>query len=914
MKRKKQTILSVALCILLILSTVSVYGGMINNEQKIIKSQLHDNGSYFIEIPDSSITLTFWDEISENGDAIFYYSISIDGEVVRTVQPNYELGFRYERFDPLKNIPFVDSRLSADSSTNLYVVQFLTQPLEIYQETITNLGGFVRHYIAQFAYLVEMDQSVKNDVEQLPYVRWIGAYQPAYRLEEYLVENIDSADIKYPLQRYNIQVLDESQKEIVADRISSLGWNLDCADQGKFLLVATLTPTQLFEVAGWDEVNFIDIWSDYEVDMDIAREIGGANYIEPIAGFTGEGVRGEIFDTGFNLNHVDFASRPLIVHGGSVPSDYHGTACAGINFGDGTGNPLARGLLPDGQGIVAYYNNVGLSGQNRYDHTAELVQDPYNAVFQTASVGSDRTTQYSTISADTDTTLFDFDIVHCQSQSNAGDQMSRPQAWAKNIISGGGVYHYDTLTKSDDMWSYGASIGPASDGRIKPTLTHFYDNILTTTTGSPTSYTSSFGGTSGATPIIAGHVGLFFQMWSEGIFGNTVDPEGTVFENKAHMTTAKAMLIATAEQYTFSGTSHDKARMHQGWGMPDLQKMYDMREKMVIIDESDILEPFDVAEHTVTVEAGEPELKITMSYRDPAGNPSIQTQHRINDLTLKTTSPSGVNYYGNNGLLTGMWSEPDGCADTKNTVESVFIENPEPGAWTIEISADEIIQDGYVQTSCLDAAYSLVIVGATGMYLEPPTGPTDGQAGESYSFTMKIPDTLKQDQIYVQWNWDDETMSEWIGPFMPGHTIPGSHIWTSAGSFDISVRVKDDFGYESHWSNPLTINITAPEFIIDSISSDIGKIQVTLRNTGDIDALKVNWNIKLDGGFILLGSEKSGRFLGIPAGGTATFSTDFILGFGETTIAVTADIEGIEVSDEIQKQASIFLFFIRMEQ
>lgn len=913
MKRKKQTILSGALCILLILSTFSVYGGMIINEQEIVKNQLNDNGSYVIEIPDSSILLSFWDEISEYGDSISYYSISIDGEVVRTVQPNYELGFRYERFDPLEHVPFVDSRLSVDSSSNLYIVQFLTQPLEIYQEAITNLGGIVRHYIDQFAYLVEMDQTVKNAVEQLPYVRWIGHYQPAYRLEEYMIENLDSADTAYPLQRYNIQVLDELQKEIVANRISSSGWNLDCADQGKFLLVATLTPDQLFEVAGWDEVNFIDIWSDYETDMDIAREIGGANYIEPIAGFTGAGVRGESFDTGFNLNHVDFASRPLIVHGGSVSSDSHGTACIGICFGDGTGNPLARGLLPDGQGIVAAYTNVGLEGPSRYAHTGELIEAPYYAVFQTASVGSARTTQYTTISADTDSALFDFDIVHCQSQSNAGNQMSRPQAWAKNIISGGGIYHYDTLTKSDDMWSYGASIGPASDGRIKPTFTHFYDNILTTTSGGPNAYTYSFGGTSGATPIIAGHVGLFFQMWSEGIFGNPVDPQGTVFENKAHMTTAKAMLIVTAEQYPFSGTSHDKARMHQGWGMPDLQKMYDMREKMVIIDETDVLNPFDVSEHVVTVEAGEPELKIAMSYRDPAGNPSVQSQHRINDLTLKVTSPSGVYYYGNHGLLTGMWSEPGGVADTKNTVECVFIQNPEPGAWIVEVSADEIIQDGYVQTPALDAVYSLVIMGATGMYLEPPTGPTDGQAGVSYGFTMKIPNTLKEDQIYVQWNWGDGTTSEWLGPYMPGHIIPGSHTWTRAGRFNISVRVKDDVGFESHWSDPLTIDIIAPEFIIETITSDIGKIRVTLRNTGDIDALKVNWNIKLDGGFILLGSQRNGRFLGIPAGGTATFSTDFILGFGETTIIVTADVDGIEVSDSIEKKASIFLFFIRME-
>ena len=92
-------------------------------------------------------------------------------------------------------------------------------------------------------------------------------------------------------------------------------------------------------------------------------------------------------------------------------------------------------------------------------------------------------------------------------------------------------------------------------GRVDPDgdESNFNDNIYTVTTGSSTSYTSSFGGTSGATPITAGHVGLFFQMWSDGIFGNDVDPGGTVFENRPHMTTAKAFMINTAFRYDFSG-------------------------------------------------------------------------------------------------------------------------------------------------------------------------------------------------------------------------------------------------------------------------------------------------------------------------------------------------------------------------
>src|SRR5690606_8084032 len=134
---------------------------------------------------------------------------------------------------------------------------------------------------------------------------------------------------------------------------------------------------------------------------------------------------------------------------------------------------------------------------------------------------------YTTISAEMDRIIFDHDIIIAQSQSNAGSTQSRPQAWAKNIVSVGGVVHRNTLTKIDDFWS-GASFGPAFDTRVKPDFTHFYDSTTAAHSQSTSAYTQ-FSGTSGATPIVAGHFGLLFEMWSTGAFGNEVSG-GDVFD------------------------------------------------------------------------------------------------------------------------------------------------------------------------------------------------------------------------------------------------------------------------------------------------------------------------------------------------------------------------------------------------
>jgi len=669
-----------------------------------------------IDVPNSSVVLALWEETDASGASVPYYGISLDGrDFVRTTPTSYELGLRYARFDPLAGEPTVAAHLAADANVHLFIVQFVTQPLEVFVDAIESAGGTIRQYMAQNAYLVEMDGATRAVVAQLPYVRWIGPYHPAYRIEEFLLDNLTVASSTLPVMRYNIRVMDVDQKLVISERIEAIGGVVENYNAGKLLVDATLTPAELLQVIRWDEVLFVDRWSDYEKDMNNIRVIHGANYIETVAGYTGQGVRGEVYDAGFNLGHHDFQSRPLIQHG-TTGTDSHGSSTSGIVFGDGAGQWIARGMLPSGQGIVGDYHYVDLTGQSRYNHTGEQIQPPYEVVFETASVGSQQVTQYSSISADTDDMLFDFDVVHCQSQSNMGNQNSRPQAWAKNIISVGATYHYDNTNIADDMWNGGASIGPATDNRIKPDLCSAYDATYTTSCCNYESYTASFGGTSGATPIVAGTVGLFHQMWAEGIFGNVLPvPGGTVFENRPHMTTPKVVLIASARQYDFSGLTHDKTRCHQGWGLPDLQTLYDYREKMFVIDQSEVLSPFEVATHLVDVDQPEALLKIAMSYPDPAGNPGVQSQHRVNDLTLRVVSPGGLVYYGNNGLYEHPWSVVGGSPDTKNTVECVFIQASEQGRWTIEISADEIVQDGYIATEELDAVYSLAVLGGVGV-------------------------------------------------------------------------------------------------------------------------------------------------------------------------------------------------------
>ena len=674
-----------------------------------------------VEVPDSAVRLVLWEEVTPAMQAVPFYGISFDGQHVAKVrQASYVVRLWHGEFDPVVGVPPVDPRLTADASSNVYIVQFWTQVLQEFRDGIIALGGKAYHYMPECSYVVRMDPAVKTQVEALPYVRCVCRLHPAYRLEEFIRFNLDQDEILRPSLPYNVMVFEKGtrQKATVADRIAGVGGIVQNADAGARLLEAILTPEQILQAAQWDEVRFIDRWSPGEDDMDVARDISGGNYFHNTLGMTGTGVRAEVMDSGIQDNHVDFNPAPLI-HGGAPDLTSHGTATYAVNFGDGVN--CTMGVLPDATGI--FCDRDYMSG-SRYNHTGELV-DPaltWEAVYQSNSWGSDRTLNYTTDSADMDEILFDHDILIFQSQSNAGDQMSRPQAWSKNILSVGGIKHMDTLTTADDLWcdppttscgvSSCASIGPASDGRLKPDLAHFYECIDTVYTTSTTTCGGTFGGTSGATPITAGHGGLFFELWHAGTLGNT--PGASVFDSRPHMTLSKAMLICSADQWTFAGAAHDLTRVHQGWGRVNVENIYDARDNMFWVDETDLLTPaYPSKTYNIVVEGGNP-LRVVMTYADPPGDPAVQAQHRVNDLDLKVTSPDATVYWGNNGLNANMWSTSGGTANDKDTVECVFIQNAAVGTWTVEVIASEINQDGHVETPGIDDVdYALVVTGGT---------------------------------------------------------------------------------------------------------------------------------------------------------------------------------------------------------
>lgn len=132
--------------------------------------------------------------------------------------------------------------------------------------------------------------------------------------------------------------------------------------------------------------------------------------------------------------------------------------------------------------------------------------------------------------------------------------------------------------------------------------------------------------------------------------------------------------------------------------------------------------------------------------------------------------------------------------------------------------------------------------------INPPFGPTEGYIGIEYTFYFIIPVNLSSNRFLVNWIWGDLMTSGWLGPYSSGMTINASHAWSSIGSYDIAVILKDEMGNEA-WSDVWTIQILpGPMLKINKISGFLWNIGTTISNVGLDNATNVNYTIFIQKG------------------------------------------------------------------
>ncbi|UCE74996.1 MAG: S8 family serine peptidase [Methanomassiliicoccales archaeon] len=609
-------------------------------------------------------------------------------------------------FDPLSEEISLSPEWTLDSNTDYYIVQCVGPIQSHWVEEIQKTGADILGYIPDYAYILHIEDGVKETILNLPFVRWVGPYEPSYKIQSGLMQKTGELEL-------NVQVFRNGKENLgmVRNELMELGGVITYNGEGNHIIRTKIDAQRVKDITFIPEVEWIDEYSSPSASMNNIRTFTGAELVH-IEGFTGSGIVGEVKDSGIDASHPDFTGQ-IIGIDGTPTEEAHGTCAFGIVFSTGANNENAKGMLPDGKGVFCNWSVP------RYLSMERLV-DNWNGVFQSNSWSTgELDSNYTTSSRENDRAIIDHDItmLHSAGNSDAGvyPQSCSRDSVAKNVIAVGGLYHDDKTDRALHEWTdfYGdgatPSQGPASDGRIKPDLSGPFDRIYTTdaivytpSTGQKgyndeSAYHDNYGGTSGATPVVAGAVGLVYEMYKDNHFGNNPTNE------LPHASTVKAILIADAYQYDFSQAN----RYQQGWGGVDVENVYSTGRHHYIIDEPNSLATGESTVYTFTPTGLGP-LKISLVWTDvPASagaNPAL-----VNNLNLKVTDPLGTTYWGNYGLENSKWSSPGGSADSKNNVENVFISNPISGIWTLEVIGENIPLDGDDSTTPrIDQTYSLV--------------------------------------------------------------------------------------------------------------------------------------------------------------------------------------------------------------
>jgi hypothetical protein len=480
-------------------------------------------------------------------------------------------------FDPLTENPRFDRELTYSSDTGYYLVQ-CTDPLDTPRLLeLEGKGAAILGYIPDLTYVVYMEAQNEDALASLSYVRWVGPYQPAFKLQDGLLEK--KGDVQLRVIVFNDR---EDNLETVGHALVTMGGKIESDGTESHIIRVNIDASRIISIAMIPEVQWIDQYLPPQTSMNKIRSFTGANSVH-LSGFNGSGIVGEVKDSGIDLDHPDFVGQ-ILATDGTIVDDPHGTPVFGIVFSSGVNNSNAMGMMPGGQGVFCAWDEDPLPSISR------LVNN-WGGVFQTNSWSTGATdSTYTSASYEHDKGVFDYDITILHSAGNDGiaPYTCTQESVAKNVIAVGAVFHFDTTTRSDDTWAnFGPDAtpawGPAEDERVKPDLSGPFDWIYTTDSvpgdGEPGynpagDYTDDFGGTSGATPITAGAVGLTYQMFKENHFQN--NPLGDL----PHASTVKALLIANAYQYDLAKAT----RTQQGWGGVDIGNVHDVGQDHFIVD------------------------------------------------------------------------------------------------------------------------------------------------------------------------------------------------------------------------------------------------------------------------------------------------------------------------------------------
>jgi serine protease AprX len=649
----------------------------------------------------------------------------------------YRLELGGQSFDPLRDgvrLPagWSSTLAGGDSEPDLHLVQLAGPTRATWLGALRADGLDLVSYVHPYTYIAWGDPAALARATEHDFVRWAGAFEPAFRLDSQW-RALGQAPVQVNVLLYRGAVLDQ-----VARSMRALGGELGtprALDRVLGVARLRLPAPALPAAARIPGVYSIQLETTGGLRGEVSNQVNvnnvdGTNlafrgYRQWLAGvgLDGSGVIIANVDDGIRNTHVDLAGRMApctgLTCGASKMSD-HGTHTAGIMAADGTsgildGSGFLRGLgMAPGAQLV---EQLFAPFYGEPEGMRFLMTESYRngASISGNSWGSSDTRQgYDLHTKQVDIGVRDADpempgnqpLTYVLSIMNGQGGTSTQGApdEAKNTLTVGSTYMQlssgSQLLNIDDL-SWNTAHGPALDGRKIPHLVAPGWSVDSTSAINDSSFVVK-GGTSMASPHVSGAAALFVQYYRRQ---RGTDPSPAM---------VKAAFLAVAHDLTGhkdadGGTLGHPFDSKQGWGRLDAAAVLDPTAPVFYFDQRAIFrDSGQVWQRQVVVADSTQPVRLMLAWTDAPGHGlGGTTPAWNNDLDL-VVEAGGQTYRGNAFGADG-WSQAGGGADYRNNTEGIFLPAGGASPLTVRVVACNINSDGIPNNGVsIDQDFALV--------------------------------------------------------------------------------------------------------------------------------------------------------------------------------------------------------------
>jgi hypothetical protein len=624
-------------------------------------------------------------------------------------------------------------QLSEPEQGSIYrIIQFSGPIRQEWLKELDRKGIATFGYLPNYAVLARLDQAGVDAAKSLPEVVWVGIFQPAYKIEGELF------DAKGTL-KIDIALMPGEKADQVKALVASRG-SLEGASESDFgnVIYATVDDATVLELARMQEVLWIQLHTQPTLCNNSGQwvtQTGWRSSAPPDTSTTArrvwtQGVRGQrvilsVMDTGLNVyspGHDAFRDSNYSYTAPAVYPQHRKVVAYKLNkcnagtssFGEATYHGShVNGTVAGDDGYYggnSYYDGMAIKARLYFvdiengsgtfcvdDDITELYDTVYSGLGLPDSMRPIKQTSgswgwpnssgtYLLQDASTDQFCWahkNFLPIFAAGNEGSTSRTIRNPGIAKNIITVGALQNG---TSSNAIASF-SSRGPTQDGRMKPTLCDPGEGVYSCDASPSTDGYQSMDGTSMATPMMNGSVGLIRCYLKQGYYpSGAANPSDTFGYISAALLRSLAIVSADPNVGSYVVPSNDI-----GWGRIDLDSaLYFQgdKRKLRLVDDTVGVATGEYAEAAFHVDSSTIPLRIALVWTDTAAAANASPT-LVNNLNLEVVAPSGTYYHGNKYTSGQSTQNPSGW-DSLNPEECVRVNSPETGDWTIRVRGQQV--------------------------------------------------------------------------------------------------------------------------------------------------------------------------------------------------------------------------------